>query len=101
MNLGQLLAGVRLKSDIPGVAVRGLDYDSRRIEPGFVFFAFPGSRADGRQFASQAVQRGAAAVVSELPSPGDIGVPWIEVEHGRRALALAAKHFYNAPDERL
>lgn len=52
MTLEQLLTGVRLKTEVPDAVlsfeVRGLDYDSRRIEPGFVFFAFPGARADGR-----------------------------------------------------
>jgi hypothetical protein len=47
--------------------VQGLDYDSRRVQPGFLFFAFPGSRADGRQFARDAVDRGAVAVASESP----------------------------------
>ncbi len=47
------------------------------------------------------MERGAIAVASDLPRPDDFDAPWIEVEHGRRALALAAKNFYGAPDERL
>lgn len=105
MNLEQMLAGIRLRSKLPDALarfeVRGLDYDSRPIDKGFVFFAFSGSRNDGRQFAKSAVDRGAVAVVSELPRPDGFDAPWIEVEHGRRALALAAKNFYRAPDERL
>ena len=66
--------------------IRGLDYDSRRIAPGYLFFAFPGSRVDGRVFAQQAVANGALAVVSELAAPEGISAPWIQVEHGRRAL---------------
>ena len=81
--------------------VRGLDYDSRRIEPGFLFFAFAGARADGRSFATAAMERGAIGAVSELPKPDGFDGLWIEVEHGRHALALAAKHFSGAPDERL
>jgi len=100
-----MLTGVRLKSDLPEdlarLEVRGLDYDSRRIEEGFVFFAFSGAKADGRKFAVSAAERGAVAVLSESSSPAEPDVPWIEVEHGRQALALAAKHFYHAPDERL
>jgi len=49
--------------------------------------------------------RGACAVVSELPRPEDfpesVNVPWIEVEHGRQALAIAARNFYSHPDERV
>ena len=69
MTLGEILAGVRLKEAIPpelaGAGIRGLEYDSRRVGEGFLFFAFPGSRADGRQFAGEALARGAVAVVSE------------------------------------
>jgi UDP-N-acetylmuramoyl-L-alanyl-D-glutamate--2,6-diaminopimelate ligase len=81
--------------------VSGLEYDSRRAAPGVLFFAFPGARVDGRQFARDAMSRGAIAVVSELESPPDFDGPWIQVSHGRQALAAAAKTFYGAPDEAL
>jgi UDP-N-acetylmuramoyl-L-alanyl-D-glutamate--2,6-diaminopimelate ligase len=49
--------------------------------------------------------RGACAVVSELPRPEgftkSFSIPWIEVEHGRQALAIAARNFYSHPDERV
>jgi UDP-N-acetylmuramoyl-L-alanyl-D-glutamate--2,6-diaminopimelate ligase len=75
-------------------AVRGLEYDSRRVQPGSLFFAFPGAKADGRAFAAEAMEKGALAIVSELPAPEGFAGPWIQVEHGRRALALAARSFY-------
>ncbi len=105
MTLLQALSGVRLKhrvrSSMEPLEVRGLEYDSRRVDPGFLFFAFAGARADGRQFASDAIARGAVAVVSELPPPDSFEAPWIEVEHGRRALALSCKNFYGNLGERL
>jgi UDP-N-acetylmuramoyl-L-alanyl-D-glutamate--2,6-diaminopimelate ligase len=66
-----------------------------------VFFAFPGAKVDGRRFAASALERGAAAVVSELPAPNGWTAPWIQVEHGRVAMAQAARNFYDAPDRRL
>ena len=105
MNLGEILSGVRLKQpllpEIAALGISGLDYDSRRVGAGFLFFAFPGSRSDGRQFAQEALARGALAVVSELPPPEDFRGVWIQVEHGRQALAAAARNFYCFPDERL
>ena len=106
MTLGDMLSGVRLKQAIPpelaGVNVGGLDYDSRRVGEGFLFFAFPGSRADGRQFAEDALAHGAVAVVSESEAPGGAWAGrWIQVEHGRQALAWAARNYYGKPDERL
>src|SRR5215472_3237774 len=106
MNLGEIFSGVRLKQplspELAGAEIRGIEYDSRRVAQDFLFFAFPGSRTDGRQFAQEASSRGALAVVSDLPSRDAQGaVPWIEVEHGREALAIAARNFYCRPDERL
>ena len=105
MTLRQILAEVQVGSGPPetlwAAEVNGLDYDSRRIEPGFLFFAFPGSRADGRAFAQSAIDKGALAVVSELARPEGFTHPWIQVEHGRKALAVASRNFYGKPEERL
>ena len=103
--MAQILRGAGLRKELPGdlgkAPVTGLEYDSRRVQPGFLFFAFPGARADGREFARQALDKGAIAAVSELPAPEGFHGAWIEVEHGRQALALASRNFYGKPDERL
>lgn len=80
------------------LAVAGVAYDSRTCGPGFLFFAFPGSKMAGSRFAHDAMARGAVAVVyDELPDdPPDH--PYILVRHGRHALAAAARRFYEAPD---
>jgi UDP-N-acetylmuramoyl-L-alanyl-D-glutamate--2,6-diaminopimelate ligase len=105
MTLAEVLTGVKFRHEpVSGgshLAVAGLEYDSRRVEKDFVFFAFPGSRADGRRFADDALARGACAVVSESPRPAAFTAPWIEVEHGRHALAIAARNFYGKPDQRV
>jgi UDP-N-acetylmuramoyl-L-alanyl-D-glutamate--2,6-diaminopimelate ligase len=99
MTMAQILEGVPLKSELPTQLaqkeISGLDYDSRRVQAGFLFFAFPGAKADGRVFANSALEKGAAAVVSELSAPHDFEGPWIQVEHGRHALALASRNFYH------
>jgi UDP-N-acetylmuramoyl-L-alanyl-D-glutamate--2,6-diaminopimelate ligase len=105
MTTAELLAGVGLKEPLaPALAAtdaKGLDYDSRRVEPGWLFFAFPGARADGRVFAAAALEHGAVAVVSESEAPEALAPRWIRVPHGRQALAFAARNFYGKPDERL
>ncbi len=105
MKLGAILSGVGLKQPLsPSVAeveITGLEFDSRRVGKGFLFFAFPGSRTDGRRFAEDARTRGAVAIVSESERPPDDDGIWIQVEHGRRALALSARNFYGRPDEHL
>ena len=105
MTADQALASVALRFALPPeiahATVQGLAYDSRRVGKDFLFFAFQGARADGTSFAREAIDRGALAVVSDLPRPLDFAGVWIEVEHGRRALATAARNFYGRPDERV
>jgi UDP-N-acetylmuramoyl-L-alanyl-D-glutamate--2,6-diaminopimelate ligase len=105
MNVSETLTGVSLLSDLASslaqTNILGLDYDSRRIGRDYLFFAFPGARVDGRAFAEQAIANGAIAVVSESPSPGGFSAPWIQVAHGRQALALASKNFYGRLDEKI
>ncbi len=105
MTAEELLAGVRLRAPIPGplaaAEVAGLEYDSRRVCSGFLFFAFPGAKTDGKMFASEAFSKGALAAVCESAAPVEFRDRWIEVEHGRQALALAARNFYGRPDQRL
>lgn len=79
----------------------GLAYDSRQVRNGYLFFAFVGAVLDGRKFATAAMNSGATAVVSEVPRPDDLTMPWIQISHGRQGLAAAAKRYFGAPDERL
>jgi UDP-N-acetylmuramoyl-L-alanyl-D-glutamate--2,6-diaminopimelate ligase len=81
--------------------IQGIEYDSRRVGDDFLFAAFQGARTDGTAFSQDAINRGALAVMSELPRPENFTGPWIQVEHGRHALATAARNFYGAPDKRI
>ncbi len=104
MRLAEVLEGAgvltALKEGLAGRVVSGLEYDSRSVGNGRIFFAFPGAKADGREYARQALGLGAAAVVSEGEPPSeDLAAQWIRVSHGRRALAMACRNFYG-PAER-
>jgi len=77
---------------------RGLAYDSRRVQPGFVFFAIKGFEKDGHDFIEDAVRRGAVAVVAEKELTVPPGVTFVRVPNTRRALAAAAAAFYGYPD---
>ena len=72
------LTGGRLvaRSDRP---IRGAAVDSRLVVPGEIFVALPGERTDGHAFLTEAVARGAAALVIARPAPdpvvfGDVSV---------------------------
>lgn len=100
MNLFDLLPGLG-PGAVSGLDVRGLAYDSRRVEVGSVFFAIEGETVDGHHFVSQALERGAAAVISERPAPPTVSVPWVQVPKIRRALSDAARAFYGHPERAL
>ena len=49
--------------------IRGISYDSRKVEPGYLFICLPGLKTDGHEFIEQAVLRGAAALLVEKEIP--------------------------------
>jgi len=79
--------------------INGLDYDSRRIKPGYLFAAVRGFKTDGTKFVPEAVKNGAAAVMSE--DKLDIDVPVVRVDSIRKALADTAAAFYDYPGFKL
>ncbi len=105
MTLPELLAGIPLSPEVSRELARpeitGIEYDSRKVHPGNLFFAFPGAKVDGREFAAQALEKGAVAVVSEMEAPSGFDGVWIRVPHGRQALAVASRRFYGNLDQKI
>jgi UDP-N-acetylmuramoyl-L-alanyl-D-glutamate--2,6-diaminopimelate ligase len=99
MNFLQLLDGAEVLAQQGNPEIAGLDYDSRRVKPGWCFVAMHGESTDGNRYVDAALQAGAVAVVSDSLSPRP-GVPWAQVTHGRRALARMSANFYGRPAER-
>jgi UDP-N-acetylmuramoyl-L-alanyl-D-glutamate--2,6-diaminopimelate ligase len=81
------------------VAIRELAYDARRVQEGALFFCVPGSRADGHDFAADAVANGAVALVVERPL--EVDVPQVVVADSRRAMAVVADDFFGRPSTEL
>ena len=88
-----------LLGDGPDVQVAGLAYDNRAVGPGTLFFCVPGFTRDGHDFAPDAVARGAAALVVQRPL--GLGVPELQVDDVRAAMATAAARFYGDPTAEL
>ena len=82
------------------LATTGLAYNSRKVEAGQVFVCVRGFKADGHQYAGQAVENGAVALVVEEFIEG-LEVPQYKVESGRVALAQLADAFYQHPTQKL
>jgi UDP-N-acetylmuramoyl-L-alanyl-D-glutamate--2,6-diaminopimelate ligase len=103
MELRELLAGadvIEITGDA-GVEISGLAYDSRRAQPGTLFFAVPGRLADGHGFVPYAVQAGAVAAVVERRLELEPFVVQAQVADVRVAMAHAAVRFYDDPTAEL
>ncbi|MEI6205511.1 MAG: UDP-N-acetylmuramoyl-L-alanyl-D-glutamate--2,6-diaminopimelate ligase [Desulfuromonadales bacterium] len=99
MILGELLEKL-CDFDLHGdasVCITSLTCDSRKVQPGSLFFALRGTSVDGHQFIEKAVMAGAAAVVIEdaACAPGE--VPWIKVADGRSFMGRMASAFNGNP----
>jgi len=81
--------------------VTALAYDSRKVIPGGLFLAVPGSHTDGRRFLADAAQRGAVVALGPQIETSDAPLPYIEVGDVRRALANLACAFYGYPADQL
>ncbi len=93
-------------TDIGGerdVTVTQIAIDSREVEPGALFVALRGSRADGHRYVAEAVERGARAVVveaaDEIRPASDVAI--VRVRDARRALSALAAAFYGDPSHDL
>src|SRR5256885_9653575 len=102
MTFQQLLDGAEVLAQSGNPGVSGVEYDSRRVRPGDVFVAMRGESSDGNKFIDKAIAAGAVAVVTDSASERTRpGVAWVQVPHGRRALARLSANFYGRPAERL
>jgi len=105
VRLEQLIKGVekevQLKGTIGEMEVTGLTADSRAVEPGFLFAALPGALADGRNFISQALDKGAEALLVPQGTPCGTAVPTLESANPRRLFATLAAQFYGTQPQRI
>ncbi|MGC1463892.1 MAG: UDP-N-acetylmuramoyl-L-alanyl-D-glutamate--2,6-diaminopimelate ligase [Terracidiphilus sp.] len=91
-------------SDAP---ITGIEYDSRRVRPGAVFVAMKGGSTDGNKYIDKAIAAGALGIITDSAPTFDhltvyeAGLPVLEVEHGRRALAQASAAFFEHPERTL
>jgi UDP-N-acetylmuramyl-tripeptide synthetase len=90
---------VRLLKSDPDIA--SLHARAQNVQPGGLFVAIQGYAADGHDYIGQALEKGAVAVVVQKPVNLSSGIPLIEVEDTRRALAALAACFYGHPSEKL
>jgi UDP-N-acetylmuramoyl-L-alanyl-D-glutamate--2,6-diaminopimelate ligase len=87
-----------------GIQPRRLVSDSRQVQAGDVFLAYPGESVDGRQFIDAAIKQGAAAVVWEVDGyawPADCTLPNIPVSGLRAEVSAIAGEYFGVPSQAL
>jgi UDP-N-acetylmuramoyl-L-alanyl-D-glutamate--2,6-diaminopimelate ligase len=106
MKLKEILYGCDYDMRFQGInaflekEIRGIAYDSRKVEEGYIFVAIKGEKYDGHDFMDDAIRKGAAAVVAERET-GEAEDFYILVGDARRALACISNNFYERPSESL
>ena len=85
------------------VIVKGIESDSRKIGPGFIFVAIKGLNFDGHNFISQAIHAGAVAIVGErsYEKVGAKKVTYIRVKDSRRSLGQLTSAWYGYPSAKM
>jgi UDP-N-acetylmuramoyl-L-alanyl-D-glutamate--2,6-diaminopimelate ligase len=102
MIFSELLWGLGVSNSGGDPEISGLDYNSRRVEPGWVFVAMRGESSDGNRHIDSALKNGAVAVVTDSRSEHRRHrMPWAVVPSGRRALSRMSANFYGHPAEKL
>src|SRR5437763_3867543 len=84
---------------VPEVEISARAYRSSSVTPGTLFFCVRGFTSDGHDFAADAVDRGAAALVCEHPL--GLGVPEVIVPDARAAMPAVAARFFGEPTKEL
>ena len=104
MRLATLIGTADALGAIPEMEITGLSSDSRTVRPGYLFAALPGAHDDGAKYISDALAKGAVAILAPansnciLPSaPGDRVHLLNDPNPRRRFALLAAQFFANQP----
>ncbi len=91
MRLSHIVSEGTVKGDDADII--GITADSRRVEPGYLFAALPGTNVDGNAFIEPAIDKGAVAVLTSAEN-GASQVSTVVAEDPRRELALMAARFH-------
>lgn len=103
-NLQNILYKVRLQevNGSTNIEVKDVQIDSRKVSAGSLFVAVRGTVADGHNYISTAIEKGAVAIVCEdLPLMLLENITYIKVNNSSEAVAYIAHNFYDEPSTKL
>lgn len=103
-ELKDILYKVSLTSSVGDMSldVKGICFDSRKVQKGFLFIAVKGTQSDGHEYISKAIDLGTVAVVCEkLPDSVNDKITYVTVKNSAEALGIIASNFFGNPSEKL
>ena len=104
MKLSALLSSCKILELVGNTEqdITGICFDSRKVSASSMFIATVGTVADGHQFITSAIEKGASVIVCEkLPKKLDSTVTYVVVDNSSRAMGLIAAAYYQHPSKKL
>lgn len=104
MLLKELLLDIKVLASVGNqeLEITGLEFDSRKVAPGYLFVATRGTAVDGHDFIAAAIEKGVVAVVCEqMPELTVDEVTYVQVANSADALGLLAAAWYGYPSSKL
>ncbi len=103
MRLKDVLDGISLQTFSGNEAeeIQGIAYSSKNVKPGDLFAALKGVKKDGFEFIGEALDNGAAVILSDQSKPQNLAKAWVQVSDTREALALCSANFYSHPSQKM
>ncbi|WP_027624723.1 UDP-N-acetylmuramoyl-L-alanyl-D-glutamate--2,6-diaminopimelate ligase [Clostridium lundense] len=103
MKLKEMLKGLNyeITKGSDEIEVNNIQYDSRNINKGDLFFAIQGYSTDGHKYIPTAAEKGAVVVIYDEDVENLPECTMIKVEDSRKAMALISSNFYGNPKNKL
>ncbi|WP_291635926.1 UDP-N-acetylmuramoyl-L-alanyl-D-glutamate--2,6-diaminopimelate ligase [Clostridium sp.] len=83
------------------IDIKEIQYDSRKVKDGDVFYCIEGYNLDGHEYIQNAIDNGAVAVVCQKNIEDNLNVTVLRVEDSRKALAISAANYYENPSSKM
>ncbi|MBU3190550.1 UDP-N-acetylmuramoyl-L-alanyl-D-glutamate--2,6-diaminopimelate ligase [Clostridium bowmanii] len=101
MKLGKIMENIKFNLVLGNIDmdISEIQYDSRKIKDGDVFFCIEGYKVDGHKYIQNAINNGAIAIVCQRKIVEGLNCTLLQVEDSRKALAMSASNYYGNPSK--
>ena len=95
-------SGIKIPDKAADRLVTGIEYDSRKVKDGNLFFALPGLHTDGSLYIDDAIKHGASVIVHENENiERKNGITYLRTDNPRFAMSPVSAAFYGNPSHRM